>query len=235
MNRNAKIFLFLLVIGAVAVFAYVKLHRSFGGSVSNAQIDSLKAAYTVFENCPPEGDAVSEKAIELNKFKSRFLAPQPEDFADGISLSKILEPGNDRDRWSASKAARIQGYIYDVKPGGVETCNCKEREEQDRDTHIEMVADPMQTGKTYRMIVEVTPRMRDIMSRKGEDWSTRTLRDRYLGRWVEVEGWLLFDDEHEMNAENTNPGRPRNWRATAWEIHPITSIKVIDRPRSPSL
>jgi hypothetical protein len=26
--------------------------------------------------------------------------------------------------------------------------------------------------------------------------------------------------------ENTAPGRERNWRATAWEIHPITSIEV---------
>ena len=128
------------------------------------------------------------------------------------------------------KAARIKGYVYEVKSGGIETCNCKEREELDKDTHIELVADPMQTGKLQRMIVEITPRMRDIMEHKGVDWSTEGLRDRLLGRWVEVEGWLLFDDEHEMNAENTNPGHPRNWRATAWEIHPITSIKVIDRP-----
>lgn len=77
------------------------------------------------------------------------------------------------------------------------------------------------------MIVEVTPRWLAIMTAKGVDWSTRTLRDRVLGRWVKVTGWMLFDVEHRKQAENTAPGRPRNWRATAWEIHPITAIKVV--------
>ena len=120
--------------------------------------DNPSVAYTTFDNCPPEGDAVSEKAIDLNKFKNRYTFPQSGDFATDISLDKILEPGNDKDRWSSSKAARIKGYIYEVKSGGIETCNCKEREDADKDTHIELVADPMQTGKTFRMIVEVTPR-----------------------------------------------------------------------------
>jgi len=26
-------------------------------------------------------------------------------------------------------------------------------------------------------------------------------------------------------------GRPRNWRATAWEIHPVTWIEVVPMPR----
>ena len=65
---------------------------------------------------------------------------------------------------------------------------------------------------------------------KGEDWSTKKLRDKLLGRWVSFEGWLLFDEEHWNQAENTNPGRERNWRATAWEIHPVTSLKVSVKP-----
>jgi hypothetical protein len=52
-----------------------------------------------------------------------------------------------------------------------------------------------------------------------------------LGRWVRVTGWLLFDAEHANAAENTAPGRARNWRASAWEIHPITAVEVVPRPR----
>ena len=232
MNRFVKVSLLILVLVATTIFIAYHFHYFPDGTAMSPQADSLAAAYTTFADCPPQGDAVAERAIELNKFKNRFSFPAASDFADGISLAKILEPGSDQDRWSPSKAARIQGYVYDVKSGGIETCNCKEREEQDKDTHIEIVADPMQTGKTLRMVVEITPRMRDIMEHRGIDWSTRAIRDQYLGRWVEIEGWLLFDDEHTMNAENTNPGRPRNWRATVWEIHPITGIKVIDRPRA---
>jgi hypothetical protein len=221
--------LVLLLLIAGAAYYYCTKNNYFSDIASSAQNDSLTALYTNFDDCPPQGEAVSEKALELNKLKNRCTFPQSSDFISDISLAKILEPGDDKDRWSNYKAARIRGYVYEVKSGGVETCNCKEHEEVDKDTHIEIVADPMEEGKTQRMIVEITPRMRDIMYHRGEDWSTRTLRDKFLGRWVDVEGWLLFDDEHEMNAENTNPGRTRNWRATAWEIHPITSIKVVDR------
>jgi hypothetical protein len=49
-------------------------------------------------------------------------------------------------------------------------------------------------------------------------------------KWVEITGWLLFDFEHVPEAENTNPGGAKNWRATCWEIHPVTSIRVLDSP-----
>ncbi len=179
--------------------------------------------------CPLEGSAESESVKELNILKNRSKFPKEEDFDTGITLSKILEEGNDLDRWSSNKAARIKGYVYDVKKGGIETCNCKNKDVDERDTHIEIILDPNDNLKSKRVIVEVTPRIRKIMKSKGIDWSTRALRDDYLGRFVEVEGWMLFDKEHENAAENTNQGRSRNWRATAWEIHPITKITLLQR------
>jgi len=65
------------------------------------------------------------------------------------------------------------------------------------------------------------------MSQHGIDWSTRGLRDRFLGRWVEVRGWMLFEIEHQRESENRAPGRAGNWRATAWEIHPVIWIEVV--------
>jgi hypothetical protein len=41
---------------------------------------------------------------------------------------------------------------------------------------------------------------------------------------------MLFDFEHVDQAENTNPGGAKNVRATCWEIHPVTAIKVLDQP-----
>lgn len=158
------------------------------------------------------------------------MAPAAADIDSSITLTKILAPGNDAERWSTAKAAKITGYVYDVKPGGVETCNCKTKEIDKRDTHIELLADPMHDDKMLRMIVEVTPRMREKMKAEGVDWSTNALRDKLLGRWVTFTGWLLFDEEHASQAENTDPGRPRNWRATAWEIHPVTKIEISKKP-----
>jgi hypothetical protein len=59
------------------------------------------------------------------------------------------------------------------------------------------------------------------------DWSEKTLHAQLMGRWCEFEGWLYFDVSHAEEAENTNPQKPGNWRATAWEVHPITKITVM--------
>jgi len=167
----------------------------------------------------------------LNRLKNRYTAPAAADVDSQVSLSALVRPGDDRERWDERRGASVVGYVFDVKPGGIETVNCKARDLPDRDTHIELVVDPMNAGGPQRVIVEVTPRWRAMMAAKGVDWSTAALRRAYLGRWVRVTGWLLFDAEHANAAENTAPGRARNWRATAWEVHPISSIEVVPRPR----
>ena len=45
---------------------------------------------------------------------------------------------------------------------------------------------------------------------------------------VRISGWLFNDWEHKGQSENMNPGGAHNWRATTWEIHPITAIDVLD-------
>lgn len=187
-------------------------------------------AQNFYNDCPPEGTAKTEHLARLNRLKNRNTFPKSEDFDSTITLKKLLEPGDDRERWDILKAAKITGYVYDVKPGGIETCNCKAKEIDARDTHIEILLDPMNDNKMQRVIVEVTPRIRELMKNKGEDWSTGKLRDKLLSRWINFEGWLLFDEEHASQAENTNPGRERNWRATAWEIHPVTNFKIVSTP-----
>src|SRR3954454_6646560 len=45
-----------------------------------------------------------------------------------------------------------------------------------------------------------------------------------------VTGWLLYDAEHENQSAHTAPSNPSDWRATAWEVHPITDIDVGGEP-----
>ena len=201
--------------------------------VSVGNIVTESDSPNVFEefDCPPEGNAKPERVRKLNTFKNRVNFPESGDFNTKITLAEILKSGQDENRWRNSQAARIIGYVYDIKPGGIETTNCKSKDKSYRDTHIELVLNPMSATKKDVMVVEVTPRIRSIMKSRGEDWSTSMLRSKFLGRWVEIEGWMLFDHEHDNMAENTNPGNARNWRGTAWEIHPITSIKITSKPR----
>src|SRR5215472_2866581 len=171
----------------------------------------------------------------LDRLKNRYRQPSPQQIDSRIALAAILAPGSDISRWKVKEGAEITGCVWDVKRGGVEGTNCHARDDADRDTHIELVIDPMHSDSSTRMIVEVTPRLRYIMRERGTDWSIRAVRDQFLGRWVKVRGWMLFDSEHKGESENTAPGRPRNWRATAWEIHPVTSIQVVARPRRSGL
>jgi len=204
-------------------------HRAENASErSNAEATS---SLDPFHGCAMEGDARSQGVRALDRLKNRYAAPTPADMDSAITLAAILAPGNDISRWKVKEGAEIIGYVSDVKRGGIEATNCHARDDADRDTHIELVLDPMHSGRSLPMIVEVTPRWRYLMSQRGMDWSTRALRDRFLGRWVKVRGWMLFDIEHQHESENTAPGRAGNWRATAWEIHPVTSIEVVGRPR----
>lgn len=183
-----------------------------------------------YNGCGMEGDARSPGVRALNRLKNRVTAPTPAEINPKVTLAAMLAPGNDIGRWKVRYGATITGYVEDVKVGGIETVNCHARDPQHRDTHIELVLAPMDSGAVQRVIVEVTPRWRAMMVEKGVNWSTRAIRDRFLGRWVKVTGWMLFDVEHKNESENTAPGRPRNWRATAWEIHPVTNIEVVSRP-----
>jgi hypothetical protein len=136
----------------------------------------------MFNGCGMEGDARSLGVRALDRLKNRYIAPSPADMDSAITLQAILAPGNDVSRWEVKQGAEIIGYVSDVKRGGVEATNCHARNDVDRDTHIELVLDPMQSGSSLPMIVEVTPRWRYLMSQRGIDWSTRALRGRFLGR-----------------------------------------------------
>ena len=186
--------------------------------------------FEIYGGCGMEGDAGGSAVRALNRLKNRYIAPKPEQIDPAITLAAMLAPGNDTGRWKVKQGAEISGYVFEVRPGGIESTNCHARAAGLRDTHIELVPDPMAGFPDRRVIVEVTPRWRAMMAAQGEDWSTRALRDRLLGRWIRIRGWMLFDVEHQSQSENTAPGRGRNWRATAWEIHPVTSIEVVPRP-----
>lgn len=165
-------------------------------------------ALETFNGCGMQGDASSPAVRELNLLKNRYTAPEPQQLDPRVTLAAMLEPGDDRARWNDHHAAEITGYVWDVKVGGVETVNCRAADPPDRDTHIELVLDPMNGSRDRRVIVEVTPRTRAIAEQRPEDWSTPALRDRFQGRWVRVSGWLLFDTEHRDQSATPPPAVP---------------------------
>jgi len=179
-------------------------------------------------DCDIHGSANPERPeYRLNEYKNRYSLPTKSDYDTGITLNDLITSGNE-EQYPIDKAVILTGYVFNVKMGGIETCNCKTKNEAYRDTHIELTPDDQHTGPEYRIIVEVTPGIRNIMAAKGIDWSTETLKSTLIGHKVKISGWLFYDSEHISQAFATNPGNEKDWRASCWEVHPITDIKVLE-------
>lgn len=184
----------------------------------------ITGSLVLSRNCPSAGIALTPRARDLHRLKNRTTLPKPSDFNLQISLSELLKPGDDSSRWSTQQAARIEGYVIDIAYARPEAANCFIPSR--RDIHI-LVANRKGAPQNEQVVLEVTPNFREWAGQRGWDWSEAALRSQLLDYWVEFEGWLYFDVGHAQESENTAPHNPENWRATAWEIHPVTKFKVI--------
>ena len=187
-----------------------------------ALIVAATAVYFLLRcKCPVSGIGFTQDRINLQRLKNRSAIPRTDEFEARITAQALLATGNDTDRWSNSKAARVEVYVVSVAPARPEAANCFAR----RDTHIHAALRP-DAPPSEHLVLEVTPRLEDFAKQQGLDWSAARLQETLVGRWVLFEGWLLFDTEHAKESENIRPGSPENWRRTAWEVHPITNIQI---------
>jgi hypothetical protein len=195
--------------------------------------------------CGPDGDSTNPRIIALDRLKNREVAPASFESVDWIALTAS---GDDIGRFDSTKGGTLTGYVVLVKDGGAETCHCGSTTEMD--THIEVVSDRqyatpkmvkivtiITSGKNkgkkriiehdlnqkYHVIVEVTPQFRAV----HPEWTTRLLKQSIEGHTVTFSGYLFYDEEHKQNAFNTAPGNQLDWRATCWELHPVTGITII--------
>jgi len=179
-------------------------------------------AFVLHHHCPASGLAITSERREFHRLKNRTTLPQPADFDARINLLRVLEPGDDLTRWSVARAGRVEGYVVSVANARPELANCY----CDRDVHVHIGLRSDAPPREH-MVLEVTPRMRRWARHQGWNWSAEKLQTDLIGHWVRFEGWLFVDTHHAKEAENTAPGAADNWRATAWEIHPITKIQIL--------
>jgi hypothetical protein len=103
-------------------------------------------------------------------------------------------------------------------PNTGESVNCNLKTEANNDIHISITA--KKNGSEFDgIVVEMIPQDRP------DNWTAdnvETLR----GEVLLIEGALLYDNLHVVNADANNPlgGQPK--RFSLWEIHPIASVKV---------
>lgn len=180
------------------------------------------------KSCPPQGDKGLGKKIPsaselryqtLDTLKNRNHTSNK---ITNLSIDEVMIPGDDTKRFKSDEYVDISGYVYDVKWGGSETCNCHSKDKDQLDIHIDLVKDLKYSTGDKTMIVEINRYTRS--SDKSMTYNNiRSLR----GKKVEIKGWLFFDEEHKHNAKNTNPNGTNVWRATCWEVHPCMYIQEI--------
>ncbi len=194
-----------------------------------------------FNGCPTKGEVSpnnprKEEFETKNRLKNRYNIPRSKDFDKTITLEDMIgEDGvPDAEKFDEKKAVAIEGYVvYAAKKGSKETCNCKSGETYYTDQHIEIALSPDEKKEGKTVVVEITPRLREIKRLAGEDWTHAYIIENYLGKKVRVAGWLFYDKEHEKQACSYHPElcgsdvEAYN-RQTCWEIHPVTSIDVLE-------
>ena len=199
---------------------------------------------TPYRNCSACGTATDTKHKTLNLQKNRGTAvtsPQQ------VTVQAIRDPANNTGKFSPSKQVWVTGYVATVDPGGMpETCNCTSKKPGGRtdlrDVHINIVADPSEAAdQTKYVIVEFTPRWEKTFGFDDSNYDAmrQLIESQIKGKRVKFSGWMLYDFIHENAAQSTRPNQPVcahfgdpncNWRATPWEVHPVTAYEIVPGP-----
>ena len=185
----------------------------------------LGLAFVILDRyCPASGLPLTAARRTEHLLKNRTALPRTEDFDSRVTLAAMLEPGDDENRWSDARAARIEGFVVAVGKAGIELANCYSPCR--RDIHIN-VALRSDAPANEQVIVEITPSFQRWATANGGDWSAETLERTLVGKWVRFEGWLYYDSEHAKESAHTFKEGEDLWRATAWEIHPVTEVEIV--------
>jgi hypothetical protein len=222
-------------------------HHSYAeGCTTATRAGTYDAYLSYLKNLTPKPDTAESRVVAV--FTSL------KDFQDLDKKSIDLDLGKQRQKDFANDLADIGqgnfysvvGYLYYAIPGGIETCNCKLTDPDDRDYHIGIgfdadtaakIADGTIT-KTHSgtgqrptaieqsaIIVEMTPHYR---AQYHPSWTLSGVQQ-LVGKQVKVIGQLLVDNEHNEAAQNCaypDAAKSSCWRGSAWEIHPVARFYV---------
>ncbi|MBI3654124.1 MAG: hypothetical protein HY231_24090 [Acidobacteria bacterium] len=183
---------------------------------------------TAYKGCKACGSAHSLKGQQLDVLKNRdHKATDVQD----LQVKDMRKLANNT-KFNSDMQVRVTGFVASVVPGGKqENCNCSRNDLQD--IHINIVATPQERNNQRRyVIVEFTPRWQEKFGLDNNDYPAmiKAVRQQIEGRWVTFEGWMLYDYFHAGQSVSTAPDNPKDWRATPWEVHPITKYTVLPGP-----
>ncbi len=173
----------------------------------------------------PRSDARSVQRSYLIEQKNRVDIPsqyEPMTFAGFLTLPALPARYTASDwqvvRTSTQQAVSLEGYIAEVIHARDGVTYGRPPDEGDFHVHLREAREPQcapESPRDRQTVTEVTPPFQP--PRTG--WSHEALLDlcRRQVR-VRISGWLLHDYQRLRDVGD--------WRASAWEIHPVTNIEV---------
>ena len=158
----------------------------------------------------------------------------------GLAKANHEQFKNDLEALGEGEAVVLAGVLYYAKPGGQESSNCLLQGPDDIDFHIgigppgplvaklapgtKLTPEDHHLMTTTSVIVEMTPHWR---AAHQPGW-TLDLVQKAVGRQVRLTGQLLADNEHHEPKDDCaqTGASPKCWRASIWELHPVTGFAV---------
>jgi len=186
-------------------------------------------SFTAHTQCPKEGRTRkgTPPKIEMQKLnilKNRNTQPTPSYIDKSITIDKMMNSKDDPNTFKTSAGVVIQGYIFKAKDEGGESCNCYSNDKKDKDVHVYISTNKNAKSIAECTVIEVTKYSKQL----HPEWDAAYFNTHYKGHKVEVTGWMLYDFEHKNVSSETNPNATKINRKTVWEVHPITSVKIIN-------
>jgi hypothetical protein len=181
---------------------------------------------------------VPESALAKHTAQHRYLDEQknrtdipahyePLAFPEFLALPAVPErytaPDWDTVRVQTQRGVSLEGYIAEVIRARDGATYGRPREQGDLHVHLRAARQP-RCGvgglRNQQIVTEVTPHFQPPTT----GWSYEALLDLCQRQArVRISGWLLHDYQHIRDIGA--------WRASAWEIHPVTNIEVWDPGR----
>ena len=167
----------------------------------------------------------------LTEQKNRLDIPaqyEPLTFANFLALPAIPADYSASDwdivRRYTQRAVSLEGYIAEVIQARDGATYGRPPDQGDLHVHLRAVRSSQCSPAGPRggqIVTEVTPHFQPPKT----DWSYEALIDLCQRQVrVRISGWLMHDYAHIKDIGN--------WRASAWEIHPVTNIEVRDPERA---
>jgi len=152
---------------------------------------------------------------------------EPMTFADFLGLPAVGARYTSSDweivRRDTQRAVSLEGYIAEVIHVRDGATYGRPPDEGDFHVHLREAREPQCAPEGHRdrqIVTEVTPDFQPPKTGWSHD-ALRALCERQVR--VRISGWLLHDYQHVRDIGD--------WRASAWEIHPVTNIEVWDPAR----